>query len=32
MKYFLDFEATQFSERIISIGCVSEKVIVFTLW
>jgi DNA polymerase III alpha subunit (gram-positive type) len=25
MKYFLDFEATQFSERIISIGCVSEK-------
>lgn len=25
MKYFLDFEATQFSERIISIGCVNEK-------
>lgn len=25
MKYFLDFEATQFSERIISIGCISEK-------
>jgi inhibitor of KinA sporulation pathway (predicted exonuclease) len=25
MKYFLDFEATHFSERIISIGCVSEK-------
>jgi inhibitor of KinA sporulation pathway (predicted exonuclease) len=25
MKYFLDFEATQFSERIISIGCINEK-------
>lgn len=23
MKYFIDFEATQFSERIISIGCVA---------
>lgn len=25
MKYFLDFEATQFCQRVISIGCVSEK-------
>ena len=25
MKYFIDFEATQFCQRIISIGCVSEK-------
>lgn len=25
MKYFLDFEATQFCQRIISIGCISEK-------
>ena len=25
MKFFLDFEATQFSNRIISIGCVSEN-------
>ena len=25
MKYFVDFEATQFCQRIISIGCVSEK-------
>lgn len=25
MKYFIDFEATQFSERIISIGCVAEN-------
>lgn len=24
MKFYLDFEATQFSNRIISIGCVSE--------
>ena len=24
MKYYLDFEATQFSEYVISIGCVSE--------
>ena len=25
MKYFIDFEATQFSERIISIGCVAAN-------
>ena len=25
MKYFLDFESTQYAQRIISIGCVSEK-------
>lgn len=25
MNFYLDFEATQFSERIISIGCVSEN-------
>lgn len=25
MRYFIDFEATQFSERIISIGCVAEN-------
>ena len=25
MKYFLDFESTQHAQRIISIGCVSEK-------
>lgn len=25
MKYFIDFEATQFSNEIISIGCVNEK-------
>lgn len=25
MKFYLDFEATQFSERIISIGCVAEN-------
>lgn len=25
MKFYLDFEATQYSERIISIGCVSEN-------
>ena len=24
MKYFIDFEATQFSEEIISIGCIRE--------
>lgn len=24
MKYFIDFEATQFSQEIISIGCVRE--------
>ena len=24
MKFFIDFEATQYSEYIISIGCVSE--------
>ena len=24
MNYFIDFEATQFSNEIISIGCVSE--------
>ena len=25
MKYFIDFEATQFSNNIISIGCINEK-------
>lgn len=25
MKYFIDFEATQFSEEIISVGCVNEN-------
>ena len=25
MKYFLDFEANQFSDRIISIGCIAEN-------
>lgn len=25
MKFYIDFEATQFSERIISIGCVAEN-------
>ena len=25
MKYFIDFEATQFSGEIISIGCVDEN-------
>ena len=25
MKYYIDFEATQFSERIISVGCVNER-------
>ena len=25
MKYFIDFEATRFSNRIISIGCISEN-------
>lgn len=25
MKFFIDFEATQFSNEIISVGCVSEK-------
>ena len=25
MKYFLDFEATQFSNEIIAIGCVNEN-------
>lgn len=25
MKYFIDFEATQFSQEIISIGCINEK-------
>lgn len=25
MKFFIDFEATQFSDRIISIGCVAEN-------
>lgn len=29
MKFYLDFEATQFSERIISIGCVSENGLTF---
>lgn len=24
MKYFIDFEATQFSQEIISIGCIRE--------
>ena len=24
MKYFIDFEATQFSEEIISVGCIRE--------
>lgn len=24
MKYFIDFEATQFSREIISIGCIRE--------
>ena len=24
MKYFIDFEATQFSNEIISVGCVRE--------
>ena len=25
MKFYVDFEATQFSERIISVGCVNER-------
>lgn len=25
MKYFIDFEAMQFSNEIISVGCVSEN-------
>lgn len=25
MKYFIDFEATQYSERVISIGCINEQ-------
>ena len=29
MKFYLDFEATQFSERIISIGCVAENGMTF---
>lgn len=24
MKYFIDFEATQFSQEIISVGCIRE--------
>ena len=24
MKYFIDFEATQFSEEVISVGCIRE--------
>ena len=25
MKFYLDFEATRFSNRIISVGCVAEN-------
>lgn len=30
MNYYIDFEATQFSERIISIGCIAENGKTFT--